>query len=54
MTTLATVLPALAVLALILVLSDFAQKWFLLRLIREARDEKEREALLAVMANRRR
>ncbi|MEJ5201118.1 MAG: hypothetical protein WHV66_02695 [Anaerolineales bacterium] len=47
------VLPVLVIVALIFVLADVGQKYFVLRLFRETKDEKEREALLAMMTRRR-
>ena len=46
--------PLLVVFAAILIAYDIAQKFFVVRLIQKAKDEKEREAILALLTTRRR
>jgi len=47
-------IPLLIILAVALIAYDLIQKIFLYRLIQKAKDEKEREALLAILTSRRR
>ncbi len=48
------VIPLLIVLAVLLIAYDLSQKYLLYRLIQKAKDQEEREALLAILTNRRR
>ena len=47
-------IPLLIVFAALLIAYDLAQKHFVVRLIQKAKDEKEREAILAALTARRR
>jgi len=47
-------IPLLIVLAVLLIAYDLSQKYLLYRLIQKAKDQEEREALLAILTNRRR
>ncbi|GIV65539.1 MAG: hypothetical protein KatS3mg046_799 [Bellilinea sp.] len=46
-------IPLLVVLVAVLIAYDLLQKYFFFRLIQKAKDEKEREALLAMLTRRR-
>lgn len=46
-------LPNLLVLVALLLLADITQKYFVFRLLQQAKDEKEREAIIAATTRRR-
>jgi hypothetical protein len=46
-------IPLLVIFAAILIAYDMAQKYFIFRLLKQAKDEKEREAIIALLTTRR-
>ncbi|MEW6179154.1 MAG: hypothetical protein AB1522_04420 [Chloroflexota bacterium] len=48
------VIPLLIVLAVLLIAYDLAQKYFIFHLIQKVKDKDEREAIIAILTNRRR
>ncbi|GIV65172.1 MAG: hypothetical protein KatS3mg046_432 [Bellilinea sp.] len=47
------IIPLLVIFAALLIVYDIAQKYFIFRLFQKAKDEKEREAIIALLTTRR-
>lgn len=47
-------IPLLVIFAVLLIVYDLAQKYFVFRLIQKVKDKDEREAIIAILTNRRR